>query len=321
MKSNLPSYNKLLSPDETVLVNIGKYVSLYAIDDSGLNELKRFNTLRNPSRAALSSDGKMLAYSNTSGHIAVHDIETGNLLVKSKCLSKEGYSLYFINNDSQLISSDWFGNIFVLDIKSAKITLLNSFPFHNATNLVPISNNSFMVLGSISTGETVAYDFLIQKDTGTFEKLFSSYPYRLETTSFACFKNEVYFYGDNINNSSDKWLDDDIAENALFSYNMSAKELHSIICIQELLGINCSLNSEYGYFTTICISSNKQYILIGYSKSIIIVDLLSKKHITTIKTKYLNSLHLVKSDTKVIIGTWNDIQIVDFIELCQLNSL
>lgn len=321
MKSNIPSYNKLVSPDEKILVNIGKDVSLYSIDDSGLNELKRFNVLRNPSSAALSSDGNMLAYSNTLGHIAVHDIETGNLLVKSKCLPKEGYNLYFVNNDTQIISSDWSGNVFVLDIESAKTKLLNSFPIHNAANLVPVSNNCFIVLGSISTGKTLAYELLIKKDTGISEKLFLSYPYWLETTSFACFENEVYFYGNNINNSSNKWLDEDIAENVLFSYNFSAKQFHSIICIQELLEKKCSLHSAYGHFTCICISSNKNYILIGYSKSIIIVDLLNKKHINTIKTKQLSSLHFVKSDTKVIIGTWKDIQIIEFKELCESNRL
>lgn len=320
MKTNCHSYNILISPDETILVNIGKTVSLFAIVDKGLKELKRFNIFGHPSRAALSSDGKMIAYSDTSGHIAVHNIETGNLLVKSKCLSKEGYDLYFINNDTQIISSEWSGSVFVLDIGSSKITVLNSFPFHNATNLLPVAKNRFILMGSILTGGTLAYDFSIEKDAAIYTKLFSSYPYRLESSSFACSENEVFFYGNNINNSSDAWIKEDIAENSLFSYNFSTKEFRSIIEIRQLLGINCGLHSDFGYFTSMCVSKNKQYTLIGYSGSMIIIDLLNKKHIGTIKIKHLSSLHFVKSDTEVIVGTWGNIQIIDFQELCHLGK-
>jgi len=320
MKINCPSYNILISPDETILVNNNNKVSLFAITKNGFNELKQFNVFKNPSRAALSSDGKMLAYSNTSGHIAVHDIETGNLLVKSKCLSKEGYNLHFVNNDTQIISSEWSGDVFILDIESGKTTMLNSFPLHNSTNLMPIAKNHFIVIGSILAGGTLAYNFQIDNNEATFTELFSSYPHRLESSSFICSENEVFFYGGNTNNSSSTWLNKDIAENSLFSYSFSTKKFCSIIDIQQLLGINCSLNSDYGYFASMCISKSKQYALIGFSNSIIIVDLLNKKHIGTIKAKYLSSLNFVKSDTEVIVGTWNNIQIIDFQDLCQMEQ-
>jgi len=256
------AYNILISPDETILVNNNNKVSLFAITKNGLNELKQFNVFKNPSRAALSSDGKRLAYSNTSGHIAVHDIETGNLLVKSKCLSKEGYSLHFVNNDTQIISSEWSGDVFILDIESSKTTVLNSFPLHNSTNLMPIAKNRFIVIGSILAGGTMAYNLQIDNNEATFTELFSSYSHRLESSSFICSENEVFFYG----------------------------------------------------------GKSKQYALIGFSNSIIIVDLLNKKHIGTIKAKYLSSLHFVKSDTEVIVGTWNNIQIIDFQDLCQMEQ-
>lgn len=319
MKINCSSYSILVSPNETVLVNIGKKVTLFSISNKNLNKRRQFYALKHASRAALSSDGKMLAYINTSGHIAVHNIDTGELLVKSKCLNIEGYSLYFINDDKQIISSAWNGNVFVLDIKSGKTTVVNSFPFHKSTNLVPISYNNFIVISPISSGETFAYDFTVKNNKAIFSELFSSYSYRIKSLFFSYSEDEVLFFGSNINNSSDKWLSEDIAENVLFLYNISTKEFSPIASIQELLGINCSL-SEYGYFTSICISKNKQYVLVGLSQSIIIIDLLNKKHINTVKTKYLSSLHFVKFDTEVIIGTWINIQIIDFQKLCQMKQ-
>ena len=318
MKINRPSYRLLISPDESFLVNVGREVILFTIGDTSLNELKRFNALRNPSFCALSSNSKMVAYHSTRGHIAVHDIKTGNLLAKSKCLSKEGYGLYFINNDTQIISSVCQGSVFVLDIESGKVSILNNFPVHHATNIVPIPDNNFIAIGSMPDEGTLAYGFSIEQDTRTFTDLFSSYPYLLESVTFIYSGNEILFFGSPIKNNSDEWCNGSILEYFLFSYNLSTNIFCSIFKIQDLLGIDGRVHLDYGYFTSMCLSKSKQYLLIGFSKSIIIIDLLNNKHINTVRAMYVSSLHFVKSDTEVVIATWERIQFVDFQKLCKM---
>ena len=314
MNADSPSYNILISPDETVLLNAGKSVSLYRITENGICGLNQVRSLKHPSRIALSSSGTMFAYSNTSGHIAVHDIKTGELLVKSDCLSKEGFGLYFVNNDMEILSSEWGGSVFTMTLGSGKTSIVGNYPVNHATNLVPINSDNFLVIGSVSGGGTLAFDTQANESVST--PLFSTYPYWLECSSFACAENEVFFYGHHANNSSDKWINEDVAVNALFSYDMLAKRLINIISIQDILGTSGSMHTKFGYFTCMCISKNKQYVLIGYSSAVLVIDLLSKRHISTRKIKHLSSLHFLKSDTKVVMGTWENIQIVDFQDLC-----
>ena len=103
--------------------------------------------------------------------------------------------MHFINNDTQIISSKWSGDVFILDIESGKTTVLNSFPLHSSTNLMHIAKNYFIVMGSILTGGTLAHNLQIDNDETTFAELFSSYPHRLESSSFICSENdsELYF--------------------------------------------------------------------------------------------------------------------------------
>ena len=90
MKINRQSSKILISANEKLLFNVGGTASIFDISGEKAIEMKRFEKLSNSSQIAISSDEKMIAYKNTSGHIAVHDVETGELLVKSKCLSSEG---------------------------------------------------------------------------------------------------------------------------------------------------------------------------------------------------------------------------------------
>lgn len=95
MKINRSGYNIALSDDEKLLFIVSSTVCIYDISGEKAIELKCFNNLKNPSDIALSSNEKLVAYSNTSGYIAVHNVDNGKLLLKSKCLSKEGYDLFF----------------------------------------------------------------------------------------------------------------------------------------------------------------------------------------------------------------------------------
>ena len=321
MNIKIPSYSITISSDETILINVGSRVSIFCINETSLDVINHFRALKNPSRAILSTNKEITAYNNTLGHIAVHDVKKGNIILKSKCLSKEGYGIYFSNNDKLIISSEWFGSVFGLEIASGMTNILNSFPLSNSTNLVPITDKDFIVLGSTLTGETSAYQFSIGENMDTDVQLFFSHSYRLQSNIFACCEDEIIFYGEHINNSSNEWLTDNIAENSLFLYNTVTKKFCMFINIQQLLGITGSLHLDYGYITCMCASKNKQYILVGYSKSILIIDWINKKHIGTVKVKYLSSLHFIKNDTVVVVGTWNNVRFIEFGELCKLDKI
>ncbi|MDR1565158.1 MAG: hypothetical protein LBS74_09395, partial [Oscillospiraceae bacterium] len=95
-------------------------VYLYELENDKFKLLHKFKTLKHPAHIAFSSDDNLIAIKNTSGNTVVHKLDNGELLIRHKTSKREGGNLYFIENDRKLISSDWDGNIFTVDIYSGE---------------------------------------------------------------------------------------------------------------------------------------------------------------------------------------------------------
>lgn len=319
MKYKKSSYNMYISKDKKSLINLDSKVALMNIDEQGLVGSKVFNSLKHPLRATLSSNGKMIAYNNTLGHCAVHDIETGALLVKSRCLSKEGRNLYFINNDTQIISTA-FGSVFILDIKLSEVKIIHHFDPPQVIELIQVENDLFILVATIPNGKgTMIYELQCNKESDNLKEIATVCDYSLWISSFAKTDNEVYFYANNTNNETNDRLTFRLKENSIYRYNIDKRTSESFISIQKDLGINLD-TYEHGYFTCIDISNNRQYALIGFSKSLIIVDLIGKELLKTIKIMDLSSFYFLESDSKILLATWKTIKIIGFSDILTMDE-
>lgn len=314
MKINRRGYETLLSADEKTLYLVGSAVSVWDISGEKAVELKRFNDLKNPDNIAVSTDGRLIAYSNTLGHIAVHDLESGELLVKSKCTSREGNGLYFIRDNRLILSSDWDGNVFTLNIETGEFTVTGKLPVI-LPDLCRVDDSTFLVIGSkiedysrlleISVGEEIIWNAPI---------VISSY--EADSYGKAVLGEKVFFCADAVEGDLHGRNSHTVSFNIL-SFDMTTKKLSVCLELGELFGPQHRLIYEHGYTTCMCIGRDGKTLLLGTNKEIIGIDLAEKKLLGIGEVKYLSSLHFMASDTKVLIGTWEHVEIVNFDSLFQ----
>lgn len=269
--------------------------------------MKRFNNLKNPSYVAVSSDERLIAYKNTSGHIAVHDLKTGELLVKSRCTSVEGNSLFFIRDDKQILSSDWDGNVFTLDVASGEFTVVCKLPVIIPV-MNPTSENTFVVTGNKLGDYTCLFALSVGEEI-TWNKLCAIPPYRAESNGQVVSGGKVFFWADMLQGDVIHLIAYAVASDIL-TFDTATRELSVCFRVEDLLGLYPT--QIHGYFTCMCITRDEKTLLLGTSEKIIGIDLAEKKLLGIREVKYLSSLRFMCSDTKVIIGTWRALEIVDF---------
>ena len=108
------TYYAEISPNKKYLAVVGKKIYIYNYE-TGKKE-KVYQILRYPSKIAFSNDSSLLAIKNTSGHIAVVNILTDEVVCENKMHNVEGCELYFSSDNRYIITGDWDGNIMLLDI-------------------------------------------------------------------------------------------------------------------------------------------------------------------------------------------------------------
>jgi len=118
----IKSFASSLASDGSLILNIAGKVSLLKVEGTNIEKINEFAVLKNPSRAAFSLDMKMIAYKSTTGKIAIHDIETGGLILKHNAVKREGCGLHFVLQNQKILSSTWDCDIFLLDITSGDVT-------------------------------------------------------------------------------------------------------------------------------------------------------------------------------------------------------
>jgi hypothetical protein len=90
--------------------------------------------------------------------------------------------------------------------------------------------------------------------------------------------------------------------------------MRKVLNIKKALGIR-RMERKFGYFTSLCASEDKRYLLLGFSDAVVAFDLIKNECINIVRfqeTNVVSHLRFFASDTKVLIGTWSFIQSVDF---------
>lgn len=194
-----------------------------------------------------------------------------------------------------------------MDIESGKTNIAYDFSISSA-NLVPADDNKFIVFGSGLKNTICIYELLVTDKINIRELCLI--PNMDIYANSAVISDKDIFFCTKMNGAGRIRNGFEIV-----SFNVATGEWNHCFNIEEILGYKANFISKFGYFTSMCISKNKRYILIGLSDSIIGVDLFDKKHIGTIRIDCVSSLKFISSDKKVLIGTWSNIRIIDFATL------
>lgn len=228
MKFKCKGWKTLVSKDENKLFITNGGASILTLNKTNLVEIASFQRLKNTTGISLSPDEKLLAYQNTSRHIAVHEIANGRLLLKTNALSDEGCGLFFLPNGKRIISSTWGRKIFIVDIAKGGITDKLIAPGKDGgTGLVSIENSNEYLFVSINEEASTLFAISLQPSL-SFRQLIEIRGYKFRIKNAIPLKEDVFFYA--TQNIQDVWneteeeitievLSDTEKQGVIFIYN------------------------------------------------------------------------------------------------------
>lgn len=300
MYSKKTSYGMKLTKDKDKLINVGSKVTIFQIQGEKLEIAYELTTLKNPSYIALTLDEKVLACANTSGHIALHNFSNGELIFKTKALSRECGSLIFTSDGTQIIFTTCEGDIVSIDAQSGKIIKhLETDMF--LPKIFSGDGGDLFVHNQLGT----IYRFVTDTATLQLEALFSIQPYALDLTSnlLARAGSKYYLLGEKDENTY------------ILICSLQEHKLIDILDLNQILGVETFFLNEYGIIYGACIREQEDYLVIGTSRYVIVLDLIEKKHVVTIEKKYVSNLMFFNPET-LLVGSWNGIRTYSQEELC-----
>ena len=321
MKFYCKGYKTIVSQNENRLFITNEGASILELQDNNLVEVARFCELKDTTEVAVTTDEKVLAYKNTKGHIAIHDIMSGAILKKSKAFSEEGYGLFFLPDGKRLISSSWNRKIFILDIVTGDISDILTLPGaeENLIGLFPKGlKGEYIILGSgvDKNGQlnSELYSLSVCQHI-VYQKLMDIPGYDFDIKCALSLPNAAIIDATQEDSTSIELLSikdilDTRRQGVIFKYNYYSNRLEEIFRVYEDI-------EQYGYYTCMCLSSNMKYFLLGYSDGIIIFDWQSKKCLGFKEVENLQDLHFFNNDTKIIVTTWSYVCIEDFFSFLQ----
>lgn len=285
-KLDLASYELVFSKDNSLFANINNHVQVYQTDDL-LKPILKIDRLKNPSYCCFSNDNRLVAIQNTSGHVLVCNIVNGNIVFESKTTNCETFGLYFLEgNTSQLISCDWNGNLYLIDLPKKDFRIIhvisNIIKFYKLKNV-----NEFIICTKLNDKLKV-YKYNRELNTKTEFLQFSKKYY-----DFSCFsENENKFYYIVRTYKFKKTIYE------LYCYNFVNNHKQFIGFI-NLYTKDLATNDIKEFI----IKNKKIFICLG--ESVFVYDLKTLCEINKYNFKYLSSINI--TDNAIVIGTWNNI--------------
>ena len=313
MKINRTAHFTRLSQDEKRLYNVGGTISAWEIDGEKPIEKYKIKALKNPSFLTLSSNNQLLAYSNTSGHMAVAETETGQIIAKSKGTKLEGNNILFIHENSKVLASDWKGNLFTWDIESGKINIVKKLPII-LTDIFSCNYGTKVIITGRHSKSKKKYlrlwEMKLQGKLEPKEILLDKKYYGMSCSLLHIVGKECFFFDEAKKNGA-----------KVYSLDLESKEIREVINI-PLNGKRNLYNIE-GYYTSLCVSTDKRFLILGFSDTVIAFDLLEKECLGILRYKnaqVVSDLNFFANNTKILISTWNNIKAMDFPD-CFLNKI
>ena len=301
----LGSYTTSCTADKSLILNIGRKVSLLKTTEAAPEIISTFSALGNPSYGAISSSKKLVAYKNTSGRIAIHDAETGELILKHNAVKCEGYGLYFIHQDRRILTSTWDCDIFTLDISTGDIdkTKIGAGEYHGANILPGIKEDDFFVMCKLKgkTSSTI-FKLTVNEDIIDFHRL-------LDLPD--CDINIYAKIGSNYMFPSNDGR-------KLYTFNAVNNTFYEYVDLQQVYDrfvgdyiLNYEMRRQY--IEKFNITDNGKYLILVYTwKTLLILELPDMRCVNRIEHDYVSNILLFNNEKSFWIGTWEKVYIYDF---------
>jgi len=312
----LKSYNAFGSVDKSLILNIAGKVSLLKVAETDIAIIRELSVLKNPSSGVISPDLKTLAYKSTSGKIAVHDAETGELIIKHDAIKNEGCGLYFVHQNRKILSSTWACDVFLVDIHSGNMTKLQigDGEYHGAAILPGLTEDEFYIYcinrnaRRCSDEASTVFKLLVNTDSFECHPVCNLPECGILTP--AKLQNALFFSSrSNINC-------------LLYKFDLFSNTYSEYIDIQKVYNSSgAELRDEQVRVTYITGSADGKYLIVACnagvnnSKIVMIINATTQKCLAKIEYRYVSNIMLLNSDRTLWVGTWEKIYVYDFLEL------
>lgn len=121
-------FNADFSPDSTILATIGNPIKLWNVKER--RKVGTIQTISNASHIVISKNSKFIAIKNTTGYIAIHNLNDGfsKVLQGVGTVGCDGSNILLTQDNLKIVDCSWHGEIIVIDIKTGKSVFNETIP-------------------------------------------------------------------------------------------------------------------------------------------------------------------------------------------------
>lgn len=286
-------YAPKISYDGTMIATFssGKIVYVYTIPE--FTCILKTKTINHVSDVAFSHDGKLLAIKNTSGTLAVVDIETGEILGKNSMEKQEGYETIFTQNDKYILDFDWDGRIMLLDTKNFTHKVIwessthkpyiyyDSYPDKICAIMENAKPDKPCDRGMVMMAEP---DFEKELQFCTVQEFEKALPPRFDWK--ISFGKKINIY---------------LSEGKMIVTDKMFQEIQRIPIPEEFKRI----------ITLLRISESGKYLFLNGDKKAALFELTTMKMLQEFEEEYISEVIFLEDERKIVLGTWSGTYIKD----------
>ena len=278
-----------VTDDEKHLVCSNTRNSVYVHDLNTFKTVFQAKTVSNVAYYAISPDGKTLAAKNTSGEIALINMETGEEILRNKMQKSEGYPLTFTRDGKYVLDFDWDGR-----------TMLLGF------------DNTFKVLDDTlreDMGESVGY---LQYDRfeNTVYKLVKGGYVSLDTAYISPAGKNIKYKKlcTLIDRFPDRVRGLSICREKI--YYITRERDFMVVCDKEFkelerISLPPVVKDRQNYFQRAWVSPEEKYVCFKMAEPYtLIYDLKTMELVKALKYDFVCDFTMIENDTRFILGTW-----------------
>lgn len=294
----MPSSNKITkSPLGNLYASIRSTVNVFSSTNG--KKVISFKEMKNPSDLRFSKTGKQLAVKNTSGKIAVFDMNKmicTKTYVPTKC---QGTNLFFTPDEKYIISADWNGNIYSIDLEKQNFKIIKKVEFV-IEFIEYIKEQKLYVFQSDNSYVLWKYPF--DKNEPQVVRTENERGRRIY-----CSANQLFLANYRYENFIDVYDSDENLIKKIYSNGKSADEY--------IIKRNASWSSDGKYLAIIC--SKELALDDDIIRVIRFSDLCVIKEY---KLQYISYVEFTEDEQELLIGTWKNSYVIDMNDVLNIET-
>ena len=278
-----------VTDDEKYLVCSNTRNSVYVHDLNTFKTVFQAKTVSNVAYYAISPDGKTLVAKNTSGEIALINMETGEEILRNKMQKSEGYPLTFTRDGKYVLDFDWDGRTMLLG-------------FDNQCKILDDTLREEM-------GESVGY---LQYDRfeNTVYKLVKGGYVSLDTAYISPAGKNIKYKKlcTLIDRFPDRVRGLSICREKI--YYITRERDFMVVCDKEFkelerIHLPPVVIDRHNYFQRAWVSPEEKYVCFKMAEPYtLIYDLKTMELVKALKYDFVCDFTMIENDTRFILGTW-----------------